>query len=180
MELKNIILESLDELNNQDSQENDTKITKDSKTTKDDTTKESTIKKNAIDNILKEKIKSIKSMRNNAILESNTNLESSADSSFKSTKPLSLNQSKIKTGKVISPNNAKTLFNPQDIEFMENLREKLLVLFEGLKIAENQDDKRRMDLVINFLKYELSLIEEFLEQKSSSFESLDKTPNRVF
>lgn len=80
-------------------------------------------------------------------------------------RPISMPTPKIKTGKVISPDNVKVLFNPQDVEFIENLKEKLLVLFEGLKITQNQDDKRRIDLIINFLQYELCLIEEFLEQK---------------
>ncbi len=90
-------------------------------------------------------------------------------------RPISMPTPKIKTGKVISPDNVKVLFNPQDVEFIENLKEKLLVLFEGLKITQNQDDKRRIDLIINFLQYELCLIEEFLEQKNNFFNQDSKT-----
>lgn len=90
-------------------------------------------------------------------------------------RPISMPTPKIKTGKVISPDNVKVLFNPQDVEFIENLKEKLFVLFEGLKITQNQDDKRRIDLIINFLQYELCLIEEFLEQKNNFFNQDSKT-----
>lgn len=47
-----------------------------------------------------------------------------------------------------------------DREFLHQLREKLLVLFHGLR---EKKDERRVNLVVNFLEYELALIDDFLE-----------------
>lgn len=78
-------------------------------------------------------------------------------------KTLSIEASKTTDGKVLNRTEykqSKIIFDPRDKIFMENLRTKLLILFEGLQ-NENLQDKK-LDLTIGFLQYELCLIEEYL------------------
>ncbi|OBV28756.1 hypothetical protein BKN38_08180 [Helicobacter sp. CLO-3] len=76
----------------------------------------------------------------------------------------SIESSPTKNGKIIPPNTAGYQLDSKHIEFLENLREKLLVLFEGLKMPELQDQQAKLDLVVNFLQYELCLLDEFLHK----------------
>ncbi len=50
-----------------------------------------------------------------------------------------------------------------DSKFLELLREKTLVLFEGLQNSQTKDLSSKLDLVINYLEYQLSLIDEALQ-----------------
>ncbi|MDU7693387.1 MAG: hypothetical protein E7K04_04005 [Helicobacter sp.] len=50
--------------------------------------------------------------------------------------------------------------NIRSSEFLHQLQEKTLVLFESL---QKSSDTKRLDLVINFLEYQLALIENELE-----------------
>ncbi|CBG40176.1 CiaD-like domain-containing protein [Helicobacter mustelae] len=50
-----------------------------------------------------------------------------------------------------------------DSRFLELLREKTLVLFEGLQSSQTKDIASKLDLVINYLEYQLSLIDETLQ-----------------
>ncbi|MCE3039036.1 CiaD-like domain-containing protein [Helicobacter anatolicus] len=52
-----------------------------------------------------------------------------------------------------------------DSRFLELLREKTLVLFEGLQSSHTKDLSSKLDLVINYLEYQLSLIEETLQKQ---------------
>lgn len=74
---------------------------------------------------------------------------------------LTIQSSKTTSGKVIPAQEA--VFSPSNIEFLEMLREKLLVLFEGLKMPQMRDSKEKLDLVVNFLQYELCLLDNFLK-----------------
>lgn len=51
-----------------------------------------------------------------------------------------------------------------DSRFLELLREKTLVLFEGLQSSQTKDLSNKLDLVLNYLEYQLSLIDEALEK----------------
>ena len=48
--------------------------------------------------------------------------------------------------------------------FLEQLKERLLVLFEGFQSPNNKAVEAKVDLTINFLEYLLALIEERLER----------------
>ncbi|CUU40146.1 MULTISPECIES: CiaD-like domain-containing protein [Helicobacter] len=50
----------------------------------------------------------------------------------------------------------------EECEFLEMLQERLLVLFEGLKAEHNKELQTKLNLTINFLEYELSVITERL------------------
>ncbi len=50
-------------------------------------------------------------------------------------------------------------------DFLLNLRERLLVLFEGLKSSNNKKVEAKVDLVLNFFEYLLATIEDKLEKK---------------
>lgn len=71
-------------------------------------------------------------------------------------------------------NTEKTSIEPQKIEntpsmsqeessILYALREKTLVLFEGLRSTNESDLPKRLDLVINYLQYQLSIIDEKLK-----------------
>ncbi len=62
------------------------------------------------------------------------------------------------------PLSSNPAINKDTIKFLENLREKLLVLFEGLQMPDIKDSQAKLNLVINFLQYELCLLDDFLKQ----------------
>jgi hypothetical protein len=51
-------------------------------------------------------------------------------------------------------------------EFLLNLKERLLVLFEGLKAPKNENLDLKIDLVLNFFEYLLATIEFKLDSRS--------------
>ncbi len=50
-------------------------------------------------------------------------------------------------------------------QFLNNLRERILVLFEGFKAPNNKNIEAKVDLTLNFLEYLLATIDERLEDK---------------
>jgi hypothetical protein len=52
-----------------------------------------------------------------------------------------------------------------DKEFLKHLRERLLVLFDGLQSPNTQNLDVKLDVTLNFLEYLLAKIEEKLSQK---------------
>ncbi|GAA8108298.1 hypothetical protein HpDR126_06030 [Helicobacter pylori] len=47
--------------------------------------------------------------------------------------------------------------------FLKNLLERTLVLFQGMQALEEKDVLKRLDLVVRFLQYQLSVLEKRLE-----------------
>lgn len=47
--------------------------------------------------------------------------------------------------------------------FLTSLRERILVLFEGLQSPNNRNIEAKIDLILNFLEYQLSIIDNKLE-----------------
>lgn len=60
--------------------------------------------------------------------------------------------------------------NPPDFSsqetFLRNLKERILVLFEGLNDKQNGDIKLRLDITIKFLEFLLATIENRLDELS--------------
>ncbi len=52
----------------------------------------------------------------------------------------------------------------EEIKYLENMRERLLVLFEGFQSPNNQNLEAKLDLTINFLEYVLSTLDERLDR----------------
>ncbi|MFP4332412.1 MAG: CiaD-like domain-containing protein, partial [Campylobacterales bacterium] len=50
------------------------------------------------------------------------------------------------------------------LRFMTTLRERILVLFEGLQSPNNRNIEAKIDLILNFLEYQLSLIDNKIEE----------------
>ena len=50
-----------------------------------------------------------------------------------------------------------------DTEFLQHLRERLLILFEGLQSPNTQNLETKIDVTLNFLEYILAKIEEKLQ-----------------
>jgi len=48
----------------------------------------------------------------------------------------------------------------EECQFLENLRERLLVLFEGFQSPNNRSVESKIDLTLNFLEYLLALLDE--------------------
>lgn len=53
--------------------------------------------------------------------------------------------------------------NSSEKEFYENIRERILVLFEGFQSPNNKNIEAKIDLTLNFLEYMLATIDERLE-----------------
>lgn len=51
--------------------------------------------------------------------------------------------------------------------FCENMRERILVLFEGFQSPNNKNIEAKVDLTLNFLEYLLAIIDERLENLDS-------------
>ncbi len=54
-----------------------------------------------------------------------------------------------------------------ETQFYENLRERILVLFEGFQSPNNKDIEAKIDLTLNFLEYLLATIDERLDSLKS-------------
>jgi hypothetical protein len=54
-----------------------------------------------------------------------------------------------------------------DVKFLQNVRERILVLFEGFQSPNNQNIEAKIDLTLNFLEYLLAAIDEQLEKKEN-------------
>jgi len=54
--------------------------------------------------------------------------------------------------------------NIEEIKYLENMREKMLVLFEGFQSPNNKKIEAKLDLTINFLEYILSTLDERLDK----------------
>jgi len=52
-----------------------------------------------------------------------------------------------------------------DEEFLKHIRERLLVLFDGLQSPNTQNLDVKLDVTLNFLEYLLARIEEKLSKK---------------
>ncbi len=50
--------------------------------------------------------------------------------------------------------------------FLKNLRERILVLFEGFKSPNNKNIEAKVDLTLNFLEYLLATIDERLKESA--------------
>jgi hypothetical protein len=54
--------------------------------------------------------------------------------------------------------------NDNQQQFYANLRERILVLFEGFQSPNNKNIEAKLDLTLNFLEYLLATIDEELER----------------
>jgi len=66
--------------------------------------------------------------------------------------------------KTIEPQNVMEVdnINSSEKEFYENIRERILVLFEGFQSPNNKNIEAKVDLTLNFLEYMLATIDERL------------------
>ncbi len=63
------------------------------------------------------------------------------------------------------PQDLSTTAGPADeeLEFLQNLRERLLVLFEGFQSPNNKRVEAKMELTLNFLEYLLAMLDERID-----------------
>lgn len=63
----------------------------------------------------------------------------------------------------IAQENPTQALIPNERVFLKNLLERTLVLFQGMQALEEKDALKRLDLVVRFLQYQLSVLEKRLE-----------------
>ncbi|MGL2731641.1 CiaD-like domain-containing protein [Helicobacter pylori] len=68
----------------------------------------------------------------------------------------------IITEEITQENPAQVLI-PNERVFLKNLLERTLVLFQGMQALEEKEVLKRLDLVVRFLQYQLSVLEKRLE-----------------
>lgn len=105
------------------------------------------------------------SLLDSSLQQVGSSVDSSEPSKSKPTLPkTSIESSPVKNGKIIPPNAQEFGLGQDGAAYLENLREKLLVLFEGLKMPELQDTQNKLELVVRFLQYQLCVIDEILQK----------------
>lgn len=105
------------------------------------------------------------SLLDSSLQQVRSSVDSSESSKSKPTLPkTSIESSPVKNGKIIPPNAQEFGLGQDGAAYLENLREKLLVLFEGLKMPELQDTQNKLELVVRFLQYQLCVIDEILQK----------------
>ncbi|WRC48111.1 hypothetical protein E5L13_00800 [Helicobacter pylori] len=68
----------------------------------------------------------------------------------------------IITEEITQENPTQVLISNERV-FLKNLLERTLVLFQGMQALEEKDVLKRLDLVVRFLQYQLSVLEKRLE-----------------
>lgn len=63
----------------------------------------------------------------------------------------------------ITPETPKQAPISNERVFLKNLLERTLVLFQGMQALEEKEAMKRLDLVVRFLQYQLSVLEKRLE-----------------
>ncbi|WP_162982579.1 CiaD-like domain-containing protein [Helicobacter pylori] len=75
----------------------------------------------------------------------------------------------IITEEIAQENPTQVLISNERV-FLKNLLERTLVLLKGMQALEEKDALKRLDLVVRFLQYQLSVLEkrlEFLERENT-------------
>ncbi|MDO8146396.1 hypothetical protein QAD60_04410 [Helicobacter pylori] len=63
----------------------------------------------------------------------------------------------------ITPKTPTQVLIPNERVFLKSLLERTLVLFKGMQALEEKEALKRLDLVVRFLQYQLSVLEKRLE-----------------
>ncbi|MCQ2655571.1 hypothetical protein JT137_00310 [Helicobacter pylori] len=95
---------------------------------------------------------------------SNTELKSAAkiETQEKITEEKEEEAPEIITEEITQENPTQVLISNERV-FLKNLLERTLVLFQGMQALEEKDALKRLDLVVRFLQYQLSMLEKRLE-----------------
>lgn len=59
-------------------------------------------------------------------------------------------------------------YSDDELKFLQSMRERLLVLFEGFQSPNNRSVEAKIDLTLNFLEYLLAMIEERMKKLEKS------------
>ncbi len=68
---------------------------------------------------------------------------------------------------IIDDNPAQEHLKTSEEIFLKNLRERILVLFEGFKAPNNKNIEAKVDLTLNFLEYLLATIDARLKENAN-------------
>ncbi len=67
----------------------------------------------------------------------------------------------------VDNNHAQEHLETSEEIFLKNLRERILVLFEGFKAPNNKNIEAKVDLTLNFLEYLLATIDARLKENAN-------------
>jgi len=71
----------------------------------------------------------------------------------------------IEQDKIVEEITEKKVQKEFDKEFLEHLKERLLILFDGLQSPNTENLEIKLDVTLNFLEYLLAKIEENLSKE---------------
>ncbi|EKG8179068.1 2-oxoglutarate:acceptor oxidoreductase [Campylobacter upsaliensis] len=80
------------------------------------------------------------------------------------TKGESLKEELVEESEILNPNIIAKVQSLNEDIFLKNLKERILVLFEGLNDTKKEDLDARLELTINFLEFLLANIEDRLNK----------------
>ncbi|EMU2477058.1 2-oxoglutarate:acceptor oxidoreductase [Campylobacter upsaliensis] len=80
------------------------------------------------------------------------------------TKKEPLQEELVEESKILNPNIIAKVQSLNEDIFLKNLKERILVLFEGLNDTKKEDLDARLELTINFLEFLLANIEDRLNK----------------
>ncbi|ECW8267488.1 2-oxoglutarate:acceptor oxidoreductase [Campylobacter upsaliensis] len=80
------------------------------------------------------------------------------------TKGEPLKEELVEESEILNPNIIAKVQNLNEDIFLKNLKERILVLFEGLNDTKKEDLDARLELTINFLEFLLANIEDRLNK----------------
>jgi len=73
-------------------------------------------------------------------------------------------ESKVENTEDLSVDEKIDQISSSERQFYENIRERILVLFEGFQSPNNKNIEAKVDLTLNFLEYLLANLDERLEK----------------
>lgn len=170
MDIKDLVLSSLEEIEGFEDDEEVTKESKDVEFKKESDTQEP-LSKEKMQKSIKERVREFNEEINENKIESepqdieNQNIETLK---AKVTKEESSTQEKIEPSLEKESEKVKILLKDikKNREFLIDLRERLLVLFEGFNSKEIKNVEDKVDLTQNFLQYLLAKIDDKLDTNS--------------
>lgn len=92
------------------------------------------------------------------ILSTLAELNAAVESEIETPKIISQSYNEINEQSVTTPTVKQVIRNDEKL-FLENIQERLLVLFEGFQASNNSKIEAKVDLTLNFLEYLLATIE---------------------
>ena len=96
--------------------------------------------------------------------ETNEKVIFAKNDSLEKEKPFTGDSSKTKETQKAAVHGEKKQNTQSELLFLNSMRERLLVLFEGFQSPNNANIEAKIDLTLNYLEYSLATIDERVER----------------